>query len=499
MIVSFERVDNILKTLPIGYYAKRNIPVTLNRTSSISFYVPVEDRIEISFNQITESLADLDETFNEETAIRTMLYHEVSHAILTPKDLSYSDWINIFEDERIETVLRDFYKGVNFKQMIYNLTKQHGFTPENAEQAFYLFVRLRIVDKLDKEYWINRLTNLISEYRTVNDSWWYYCDIEKFHQDFIDAWNKMKEEEKSKDAEIPEGKEETSKNNDTDETSENETSENEEETSEETSEEEEEETSMYDHDRPDENIPKDLDVKPVSIEEILDNTSFGMTYDKALTDELFAIFGEAKKMNKQNASAINAYSGMFDVRSVLRDDCKYFLQKNREGHRKAYSKMHLNLFIDCSGSFYRDDIVINRMLTALIKIEKINPNFSFDLISCGSTNVVRAKNDRIQHSRGGNRLDQTIVPCYNKVQLKDAMNINIVCFDGDAWSNICSGVSAAQKSCSVWNNQNSVIISDYDNEYAFTKYCPSARKIFTHDYTKELQKSIISALKTLVR
>ena len=60
-----------------------------------------------------------------------------------------------------------------------------------------------------------------------------------------------------------------------------------------------------------------------------------------------------------NGSAINAYSGVFDPRSVGRQDYKYFIQKNRAGNVKRFSKIKLNLFIDDSGSFKDSENVVN--------------------------------------------------------------------------------------------------------------------------------------------
>ena len=118
-----------------------------------------------------------------------------------------------------------------------------------------------------------------------------------------------------------------------------------------------------------------------------------------------------------NGSAINAYSGIFDPRSVARKDYKFFVQQNRAGHVKAFSKIHLNLFIDCSGSFAYNDLTVNKFLKALHKFERSNNDFTFDLISCGVGQRIRDKNDRIQlKSCGGTALKSTIFSQFKSLQ-----------------------------------------------------------------------------------
>jgi hypothetical protein len=109
MALSFNEVKNITDTLPIGLYANRRIIAELGHDET-SWYNPQEDVICISYEQVTQGL---DKWQTEvETLIRSNFYHEVSHAILTPKEMSCDYIYNVFEDERIETLLKDFYYNV---------------------------------------------------------------------------------------------------------------------------------------------------------------------------------------------------------------------------------------------------------------------------------------------------------------------------------------------------------------------------------------------------
>ena len=49
MELNFNEVNNILITLPIGLYAKRRVPCTLDAEAETSYYVPAEDTIVVSY------------------------------------------------------------------------------------------------------------------------------------------------------------------------------------------------------------------------------------------------------------------------------------------------------------------------------------------------------------------------------------------------------------------------------------------------------------------
>ena len=52
MKITFNEIEKILKTLPIGYYLKRNVDVTLDPDTECSYYDPMNDTIRISFKQL---------------------------------------------------------------------------------------------------------------------------------------------------------------------------------------------------------------------------------------------------------------------------------------------------------------------------------------------------------------------------------------------------------------------------------------------------------------
>ena len=209
MKVSFETVNSIYKTLPTGYYLGRKINHTLSETSSMTAYNPFEDAIIVSYPTIARMIEQADsdrinETYGIDSVIRGLLYHEVSHAILTSKELcgfahtkKEHDIVNIVEDERIETLLATFFLKVDFKRNIVLLNNYRGKAPVSAWDAFYQLVRYH----KGEEKWIKALKNLIITYKNLNaTSDRYACEryhnaIMRFYNDFTREWNEKKEEE----------------------------------------------------------------------------------------------------------------------------------------------------------------------------------------------------------------------------------------------------------------------------------------------------------------
>lgn len=481
MNISFPKVNELIKTLPIGYYAGRNIKMILSDNTDSSYYSPSEDLINISFKQIqyiAEYINSYDMT--EESLLRTMLYHEVSHAILTPKSDRISFEYNVVEDERIETILHSYYKDVDFIKM-----KTAAISPsfDTFENAFLTYVRLhKLPQGFDKTYWLDRLNNIIYNAKNITaaiDVFNFYqyeqyeYDVRKLWCDFCTEFSTNKNKENSKNDENIANKENSNKNQ---------------------SQLDSVESTNY------EKLSNEsLDFDKIKIKEKF-KSILSRGYNKDYFDTLMKIFNSSKKIDKMNGNAINTYSGRFDPKSVIRDDYKYFVQQNRIGHKKVYSKIHLNLFIDKSGSFGRNDRIINQILFVLTKIEQTNSNFEYDMVACGRTTKLLEKNQRQQYSYGKNLLDETIIPIFKKLQKQDTFNINLVCFDGDAWSGAEKDKKFnLQSNASVFNTKNTVIISDYDNYSAFEKYCKNAKRIYTNDYVKELYKSIVNSLQFLLK
>lgn len=498
MNYTMNELNNILKTLPIGYYLKRNVSVEMDETSSVSYYDPMHDTICISFNQLSGALDSLKDNDKLEENVRTILYHEVSHAFITPKNMRATTTMNIFEDERIESVLRHYYMNTNFREFVKRVNNFKGEEPTNAESAFYHLIRYRIGDKK----WLDELHELIKKYAHLsrNSKYWYDVnnyehDVNDFHDRFVREWFDNHKDDEKEDEEKDEN--ETSENNDSaSQMNSNEENEENKENEEESNEESDEmmDVPANPGDDTEEYDEYNVSIAQESIEETLNEFN-----DNKLTEQIFQILSKIASTTKKNGSAINSYSGVFDPRSVARDDYRYFVQKNRLGHVKAYSKTKLNLFIDVSGSFYPSETIVNKLLYALSIFERQNPDFTFDVVKCQYGEKLCEKNDRQIKCGGGNLLDGKIFDIFNRLQDKNATVYNIVLFDGDAFSNASGSKLSYFKNFGAFNFKNTTIISDSDNRTAIERYCGNAKRIFTRNYADELIQNVLNTLQLIAR
>ena len=83
--MEFEKVSRIMRTLPVGYYLGHKIDVRLDPGQN-SYYDPMHYCIVVGFKMLPlDGLSETDP--HAEEIVRGVLYHEISHAILTPKNM----------------------------------------------------------------------------------------------------------------------------------------------------------------------------------------------------------------------------------------------------------------------------------------------------------------------------------------------------------------------------------------------------------------------------
>lgn len=530
-----KQVDNILQTLPIGYYAKRKVDLVLDPTTSTSYFDPMNDKVVVSYYQISEAIDSVDENDIEDD-VRCLLYHEISHVILTPTFDVVPAWLNIFEDERIETLLSNFYMRVNFKRFVKKLNHFNGDAPKTADEYYYQIVRYRIGPKK----FLDKVIELIEKYRDVKfttdwyrDKWSYKQDINDFYNEVIDDFNNNQNQPNSdsndnssndnnQDQNDNSKSNNTNDNNnessddksdgETDNTNDNKTDDSDTEKTDDSNKSNSSTDSNDDQkdtidDNSDDAIDSNSDPAhgnaPMSGKELDDviKKTFNGYNDSNLKSKINQILLQISKNKNKNGSAINSYSGKFDVRSVTRDDCKYFVAQNRNGHVKQYSKMNLNLFIDTSGSFSPSEEKANQIIKALNDFEKANDNFSLNVVSVGRKTELLDKNKRAIKCYGGNRLDENLETIFKKIQKPGYENYNIVLFDGDCVSSTPSWLKSIEKErLKTFNRANVTIISDPENRIPITRYCKIPKVIFTtYLYVDELEANVLKTLQSLTR
>lgn len=516
MTLTFNEVNNIVKTLPVGYYIGRNVEITLSEGNE-SYYDPMHDVIFVSYQMLNEVLVNIEDENPEET-VRTLTYHEVSHALLTPRNMQMTDVRNIFEDERIETLLRKFYMMTDFKKFLLRVTKFKGEKPANKMEAFYQLVRFRVGDA----EFLARVHDLIEKYKTLSQAncldWNmntrdYQWDIDQLYRDFSNEYDRKQAELKNEQSEMqdsnetsPEQSSSTSDERSNEEQSgqsfdDSQSDKNQLETTAKSEQSSDEESKSRKSTTVDEILESQSDYDEAQAKELVKST-LEQFVDADINEQVQTILSRISKTSSRNGSAINAYSGVFDARSVVRDDYKYFVQQNRNGHVRAYAKTHLTLVIDRSGSFSRSEKTVNKLLYALHQFEKHNPDFSFDLITCGVSEELAPKTERQIKTGGGNLLDKKIFDLMKVCQKPGSSNYNIILFDGEAFSDtwqMRGPASSYYENFKAFNLPNATIISDPDNERYIKKYCKNAKNVISHDYTDELIKHTLNALQMLTR
>ena len=543
MSISINTIRNIFNTLPIGYYLGRRLTNVLSETSNSAYYDPLKDEIVVGAPLIMEGLNSISEDISDiESLIRGLLYHEVSHVILTPKflksyDYRYADQINIFEDERIETIMQHRFNGVNFKKNIVILNKYNGEDPKDADEAFYYAVRFRH----GKQTYINTVNMIINKYSKINSKTT-DVDYAAYCEEIINLYKKIKKdwetenssnksesksgsessEEKSKSSnkssssfssesseENNESSNESSKENnksseEKDESSSKSSEENNESSSESSDKSSNEDTDEEDRvndlvDKITNNIynPSDDDINKI-INAAISSSLKNKYDDPKLVLALSDIINKKLKANKHNGSAINSYSGSLNRRAIgTRDDYKWWSQQNRAGHVRQYSKVHFNLFIDNSGSFYRNDDRMNTFIRALSKIN--NSDFSFDVITINTDIVEWESHDRVFSSCGGNKLPQKIGKIVKKHMKPACNNYNIVLFDGDAHSDDRSSINGTSNDTfKYFDGNNTIIISDYENKRYIDPSIRIAKVVYTQDYCNKFIEEIIKLLDRVI-
>lgn len=498
MEINFMETKAIADALPIGIYAKRRIRCSLREDENTSFYSPMTDEIIISYPQITGALKMTPEDEDKEVAIRSMLYHEVSHAILTGWNGRVTDQFNIFEDERIETVLNDFYLDVDFAKQVYRIngiqSNDDLKAPKNALDAFYQLVRFHKgdADLLDK------VKKLLVKYAPLSktmlnlpsgDGWWEY------NREINDLFNEVKK----RFGEPPVSEDDGCESEDGDGSGKSGDS----------------GKSKDGKDKKDKSGMTDGDGKKVAVDvkdaikkaleagadgdmiEILKEMNslekvfsdgVAPAYDDDLYKKFDVIISNFNKKNNSGAS-LTGYSGVFNPRSAGREDYRYFDRKATVNGTNKFGTFHLNLFLDNSGSFCDNAPIVNAVLGALVRLEKVNRNFSFDVVHCGVGEELITDKAKIGLTcDDGTRLDYDAIELYRKLQKPSTYNYNIVLYDGSCYDRRYNDAFKA------FNHSNTTIISDISNREEIERYAPNAKQIITKRYTENLLNNIVDTL-----
>lgn len=555
MQLTKELLQHYINKVPIGYYVGRNVDVTIGDKDDTYFDL-VKGSIVISYPTIKDNARLIKTDADAEKSVRHLIFHELSHALLTPRILHIDMVLNVFEDERIESILKNYYLDTDFKAFVKKLNGFKNQPPENEWDAWYQLVRYR----RGPVYFLSRVHEIIDDYTHLDIAVSridteirssirnYEAEVNHLYEEFVKWYNQTN----PSDLKIDKSLKDLMQNGEGDGQSDDKSSQQIQVGT---------GLSNADNNQSDNNkdglkealqkslesfkdskkdllmeVPKVDDkankfanvssIEAIDVNEgdyddlytIIDDSNDkagGLWHrpgkddddkakqkaDKAVFDMIDSLISLLKTTRKNNGSSIAAYSGVINPRNVIRDDYKYFMQQNRKGHASVYSKMHLNMFIDCSASFKDNDEKVNTLLWALTKFERAVPDFSYDLISCGVGQKLRPKYNRTQSSYDGTVLTDDIFDMFKKQQFTNAVNMNIVLYDGKVnhLHKYKTTGKCIESNWEAFNDVNTVIIVDDSNEDAVNKFCPLAHKIISKDYVEELYKNTYAALLQLIR
>ena len=447
MKILLSELEKIVKEIPISYYCGYPISITVDKSAEMSYYSPVSDAIVISLQQVNNALAMASDECDKMSTARAFVYHEVSHSMLTPKDLKMDDIVNIVEDERIERYYNNFYYGVNFKKNIYNVCGYKNMNDvipsKNPKEAFFQLVRLGVGDP--SAMWdLERILSAFTPRVTNSDEYVEY--IHNFYKKHFGDKIVKEQEECDRTSRIVE---------------------------------------ILLREEP----PKDSErLKKAYLRR--ENHQINRLRDYYEFDRFF---DEYAKRGCARAS-FAAYSGVFNPRELKnRDDYKFFNRPENSPGGQRFGTFHLNLFIDTSGSFRRNEQDVNMYLKALHRLSIKYNFFTYSVVSCGEGEEILKSHNAYITCVGGNNLDKEIYNIYRKLQKPQTNVFNIVLFDGDAYSDCLD--DEYMDGFGAFNHENCVIISDLDNAGYISKQVKKARVVYCKNYCEELNKEMINAMR----
>lgn len=461
--------------LPIGYYANTRLSVKIDADADTSYFMPSTREIFISLKGVNDSIKGTARgtADTEERAVRAHLYHELSHAILTPKDMQNNEIRNVFEDERIETLLRSYYHKVNFRDNVKALCGYDGKAPTTDWEKYYFAVRFRVAPKDI----LNEIDRVIYEYSDLNwnsnnSLWSYYRDIDYIYylitqkQYSEQEWSQLVAQATLNAENCGEGDVPT---------------EYADATAEEGNGQENEGEGECGHSAGEGNPIAD------AFENAINNS-----YDFTLYNALETILQSFQKKNV-SGSSIQAYSGRMNPRNCARNDYRYFDRQATVNSSNPYGTFHLNLFVDNSGSFSSNAAQANKIMATLCLLESRYNFFTVDFAFCGDSVEHKNHNELYLMADEGTAVDEGAFKVFKSMQKKNTVVYNLVLYDGDAYKH-----HSGKYVYEPFDTPNTTLILDTSCQND-AKVVKNAKVIISNQYLSTLNKNIVKTLRQALR
>lgn len=543
--LSYTQCNELLKTLPVGFYLGHGLVVMLDPIGEQTFVNRLTEEITISYPMIAEALnAYPDDMTPEEleSVVRGLLYHEISHLLLTPQiddgrwtvikrlcmhaRLNAKDFphiFNIIEDERIETILKNHFLNVDFERNKKLILRDTDMTNPDPISRFFRAVRLHI----GPHDALVAIAHFIRDNAKINAATdWYgydsardYCEaVINLFMTYFAPPAASSESETSKNPGISDGTPgDTSEKSDSTESSSSATPQTKMSgaahgaATEGAAAQETPDNAPFEEieDAVKKQIAEILGVdKKTALEKLTEMLIQTVVENAFVNKEIAAqrpriqrIITQALNRRNSHSSSSSAYAGHFDPRLTMNKDYRWWVKPNNGSAGNKFSKLKINLFVDTSGSFCRSENAINALIKVLCELE--NRDFELDVVSMNTINRLRPKTSRWVKISGGNDLTEGDLPgIYRQIQTPNARVFNIAVFDGWAFMDTNPDLRSKanfRKAFSVFNHPNCIIVSDNDNEEVIEKACPEARKkIISSGYASTFIDEVLSLLDRMI-
>ena len=511
-MITFNDAKKILDTLPIGYYLKTGncIDVELSQGAPTSYADLAEKKIVIAFHNIAKAMP---KHGNAEENIRCLLYHELSHIIATSDDMLRAivadislrpkeiiddslakDLVNIVEDERIETMFSKTYYGVNFKRFVFNVNGLDYDNPvypqsKTPKDIFYQAVRYHYGDP----NFLDEIENLLRRFSVYYAESWTIDSIYDYGTKIFEMYVKYCVKNQKTNPNTPKSK--TKKSDDQNLGNQNADTQN--------SGNQNADIQNTDTKNSDIQAPTNQPLEQRNLDSLLPDdfieqvsTSVIETFVKKSFSKFTSglsgvkeIVEKALRKYSNKSSAVNAYSGRINPRSIVSNpqDYRWFNKKNNGGSQKLFDKICLNIICDESGSFCLSEDTMNGMFRALEQVEKDHPEFEFNLVTISAGALRKDKSCRKIDCNGGSYLEyKQTKEVLDSLPRSNATIKNLVLMDGKF--NLDGEVF------SLFNSPNYKIVSDKENMAKLIAQAPLAKKHFCQNYAKEFKTVLLQTL-----
>lgn len=536
---------SILDTLPIGYYLGKTVDVKMSLVAPTSMCDMQSEAIIISYPAIAESLSKAPETEDPESQVRSHLYHEISHLILTPRYVmneansicshtarfsclrnQASSIINIMEDERIETIMAHHFMNVDFKRALEleNPPVSQLLNNPDPESQFFAAVRFHACTN---PYALRAVERVLEKHLTCRSEHDYAKDTLDVFLKYFYLPSQSNEQGNGQSGEQQESSNGPGKKgSSSDQSNEEQNGQQEQSALADHSESGEKTEAMSTQLKPGGNNETmtaaaqrkaerakeafeaaiEAAIKQLDIKQLVHTMAANWLSNKEIgkiTTRMKKIIQSAMNRRALQAPSSSAYAGKLDPRLTANKNYRWFIKSNKGSDGNKFSKIKINLFVDCSGSFGSSLPKVNAIIKAFRDVKDQLPEFDYDVVAMEEGEALIPKTTFSLTSGGCNNLTSDIWPIYKKTQDPSARVVNVIVFDGFMWTDVAWNYENVpkdvRKNAGVFNHPNCIIVTDPSNEEAFTEYAPQAKRVIVRDqYVKWFSDRVFESLERLL-